>query len=241
MLSKEPVRRRKLFEEIVVRLEQAILDGRIKPGDQLPSERELMELYGVGRTSVREALFTLQRMGLVSINSGERARAMEPTAEALVSELSGAARHLLAQPGGVRHFQEARMFFEVGLVREAARHATDRDLAALAAALEENRKAIGHPNTFERTDVAFHFVLAQMTRNPIFVALHAAIADWLMEQRTTSLRIKGAGRTAYEAHSRIYDAIASRDPDQAETAMREHLEEVNRRYWAVIELRIDEA
>jgi len=233
MLQSEPIRRRRLYEDIVVRLETAIVQGQVAPGDQLPSERELMETYGVGRTSVREALFALQRMGLVSISSGERTRVTQPTPEALVNDLSGAARHLLAKPGGVKHFQQARLFFEVSLARHAAEHATPEDVAELAVALEANRQAIGQSEVFERTDVAFHYVIARISRNPIFTALHAAIAEWLMEQRTTSILAAGADRAAYRAHAKIHAAILRREPDAAAAAMRSHLEQVNRYYWAV--------
>src|SRR5262245_65174847 len=108
------IRRRRLYEEVAGRLEAMIQEGQYAPGDQLPSERELMKQFGVGRPAVREALFSLQKMGLVAVNSGERARVTQPTPEVVVQSLSGAARHLLSASDGVRHFQEARAFFEVG-------------------------------------------------------------------------------------------------------------------------------
>ncbi|HYZ63242.1 MAG TPA: transcriptional regulator NanR [Acetobacteraceae bacterium] len=231
--SPGPIRRRKLYEEVVARIEAMIHSGEYAPGDQLPSEREIMEAYAVGRTSVREALFALQKMGLVTINSGERARVTLPTAATLVGELSGAVRHMLAQPTGIEQFQQARALFETALARWAAKQATVEQIAALERALAANKNAIGQHIRFERTDVAFHYVLAEMPGNPIFTALHAAMADWLFEQRTTSIRAAGSERAAYRAHKRIFDAIAARDPDAAETAMQEHLDEVARYYWQV--------
>src|SRR5215471_18628149 len=129
------IRRRRLYEEVAGRLEGMIQEGHYSPGDQLPSERELMKQFGVGRPAVREALFALQKMGLVAVSSGERARVTRPTPKVVVESLSGAARHLLAAPDGVRHFQEARSFFEIGLARHAATHASDADIAELKAAL----------------------------------------------------------------------------------------------------------
>ena len=234
MLQKEPVRRRKLYEDIAKRIEEAILDGDLAEGDQIPSERKLMATFGVGRTSVREALFALQRMGLIALNNGEPARVTRPTPEVLVGELSGSARHLLSSPEGVRNFQEARLFLEVALARHAALHATKADIAALAHALEANQQAIGDTEKFVRTDVAFHFVLAQIPQNPIFTALHSAIAAWLREQRATAARAERASmRRAYNAHARIYDAVLSRAPDAAEEAMRRHLTQVSKFYWQV--------
>jgi GntR family transcriptional regulator, sialic acid-inducible nan operon repressor len=228
-----PIVRRKLYNEIADRIEAMIHDGQYAVGDSLPSEREIMETFGVGRTSVREALFALQRMGLLTINSGERARVTAPTPKALVSELHGAARYLLAQPEGVRQFQQARTLFEVALARFAAEHAKPKDVAALRAALEANQRAIGNDARFEATDVAFHYVLAEVPHNPIFTALHAAMASWLLEQRQTSIRVKGADRAAYRAHARIFDAIAAHDVDAAEAAMRAHLAQVEKFYWQI--------
>jgi GntR family transcriptional repressor for pyruvate dehydrogenase complex len=230
------IRRRKLYEEVASRIEAMIHDGRYLPGDQLPSERELMKQFGVGRPAVREALFSLQKMGLVAVNSGERARVTQPTPAVVVQSLSGAARHLLSASDGVRHFQEARAFFEVGLGRYAAQYATDDEIRQLADALEANRLALNDLRAFEQTDVAFHYVLAVIPRNPIFTAIHEAIVAWLTEQRRITLQYHRDKKfDAYRAHEKIYQAIAARDPERAEQVIREHLEDVAETYWKLQE------
>jgi GntR family transcriptional regulator, sialic acid-inducible nan operon repressor len=230
------IRRRKLYEEVASRIEAMIHDRHYLPGDQLPSERELMKQFGVGRPAVREALFSLQKMGLVAVNSGERARVTQPTPEVVVQALSGAARHLLSAPDGVRHFQGARAFFEVGLARYAAQHASDDDIRELARALEANRLALDDLRAFERTDVAFHYVLAVIPRNPIFTAIHEAMVTWLTEQRRITLQFHSNQKlVAYHAHEKIYQAIAARDPDLAERVIREHLDNVADTYWKLQE------
>src|SRR5688572_21418274 len=88
--TSNPIRRRKLYEEVAARIEDMIHGGRFAPGDQLPSEKDIMEELGVGRSTVREAMLSLRRMGLVTVRSGERARVTAPTANVLVDELSGA-------------------------------------------------------------------------------------------------------------------------------------------------------
>src|ERR1700704_1593075 len=120
---RNPIKRRKLYEDVALRIEQMVHEGRYSAGDQLPAERELMEELGVGRSAVREAMLSLQKMGLVTVSSGERARVTTPSATELVRELSGAARLLLAQDGGIGRFQEARALFEIGLARLAAEKA----------------------------------------------------------------------------------------------------------------------
>jgi GntR family transcriptional repressor for pyruvate dehydrogenase complex len=231
-----PIRRRKLSEEVAARLEAMIQEGGYQPGDQLPSERDLMKQFGVGRPAVREALFSLQKMGLVAVNSGERARVTQPTPQVVVEALSGAARHLLSASDGVRNFQEARAFFEVGLARYAARYASDEEIRELARALEANRLALDDLRAFERTDVAFHYVLALIPRNPIFTAIHEAMVAWLTEQRRITLQYHPNQKlVAYHAHEKIYQAIAARDPDLAERVIREHLDNVAQTYWKLQE------
>jgi GntR family transcriptional repressor for pyruvate dehydrogenase complex len=140
---------------------------------------------------------------------------------------------LLAQPDGMRLFQDARALFEVGLARLAAERATDADVAELAEALEANRRAIGDPEAFKRTDVAFHYRLAEIARNPIFTAICEAVAEWLTEQRTTSGRAPQSSKLAFAAHKRVFEAVAARDPDAAQAAMQQHLDTVAKLYWKV--------
>jgi DNA-binding FadR family transcriptional regulator len=228
------VRHRRLYEEVAERLEQMICEGELLESEHLPSERELMRRFSVGRPAVREALFHLRKMGLVEVRSGERARVTRPTPEVVIESLSGSARHMMAAPGGVLNFQNARIFFEAGLARHAALHASKADMAKLEEVLEINRQSIGDLKRFERTDVDFHYVFAVIPRNSIFTAIHAALAEWLLEQRQTTLA-PGEDVKAYEAHRAIYEAVAARDPDRSEQAMREHLEYVARRYGQVVE------
>ncbi|WP_191057710.1 transcriptional regulator NanR [Geminicoccus harenae] len=227
-----PVRRRKLYEEIVEHLEQMMFKGKLAPGDLLPSERELMEMFGVGRPSVREALFALQRMGLVAVRNGERAYVTRPSAERLVRELSGAARHFLAHPEGVREFQQARRMLECLMARHAAEQADDTDIAELAAALAENERAMADSfEEFARTDVAFHFRITQISGNSLFIAMHTAAVEWLSEQRLATVKAKGSMQDAFAAHQKIFNAIADHRPEEAAQAMATHLDQVVQYYW----------
>lgn len=227
----EVIQRRKLFHEVAERLQETILSGNLQVGDALPSERELMERYGVGRPAVREALLSLERTGLITISGGERARVARPSAQSMVAGLDPAVRHWLSDPQGVRHLQGARLLLEVALARQAASTASDADIARLRAALEENEAARGDLGRFERTDVAFHYVFAEITGNPIFTAIHQAMIGWLTEQRSATLRRPGAEAHAVRAHRSIFEAVAAHDAAAAEAEMRAHLGEVALLYW----------
>ena len=236
--ANRPIRPQKLYEQVAARLEARIIDKTYDFGDLLPSERDLMREFGVGRPAIREALAHLRNMGLVELRSGERAQVIQPTAEVVVEALSGVAKHMLTAQDGVRNFQNARLFFEVGLARHAAAHATEDDIEQLRLALEVNHRALSDLARFEKTDVAFHYVLAVIPRNPIFPAIHAAIVEWLVQQRHITLNWrgrKGTAEQAYGAHRAIYEAIAARDPERAEKAMRDHLAHVESVFWEAME------
>ncbi|KXS36935.1 transcriptional regulator NanR [Modicisalibacter tunisiensis] len=223
-MTKYKVERKTLSEQVAEQLEKDILEGRLKADDQLPAERELMEQFGVGRPAVREALFYLQRLGLIAINSGTRARVIRPTAEAVMARLSGVTRQLLAQSEGQQYFQEARAMFEISMARYAAQHASAEDIASLRRALDENREALDDDTRFKRSDNDFHGVLAAIARNPIFNAVHEALSEWLDDRRAHVLQREGEDHAALQAHTEIVEAIASGDPDAAEAAMRRHLD-----------------
>jgi GntR family transcriptional regulator, sialic acid-inducible nan operon repressor len=225
------IERRKLFEHVAAHLESQILSGKLRPGDQLPPERELQMRFGVGRPAIREALITLQRAGLVEIANGARARVATPTASNIFAGMAPGIRQMLASDEGQKHFQDARAFFEAGLARHAARSATAADMEELRAALDANCAAIGDVDAFIRTDIAFHFVLARIAHNPVFLALHDQISGWLKEQRIVTLAAPGQDRTAYEAHLSIFNAIFARDPDAAERAMLGHLNQLAATFW----------
>jgi DNA-binding FadR family transcriptional regulator len=230
------ITKRKLSEDVAERIQAEVASGGLKPGDRLPSERDLMARYGVGRSAVREALFVLQKSGLVQVRTGERARVTRPTPGFFVDTLAGAARHLLASEGGLRGFQEARLVIEGALARRAALQATAAEVERMAAALEANKRARGDPELARRTDVAFHRAIAEVGGNPIFPAINAAFVGWLVDQRAVSMQVPGAVDLAIGWHERIYRAIAARDAQGALEAMEGHLRVVQDYYWRVVEL-----
>jgi DNA-binding FadR family transcriptional regulator len=228
---------RRVYEDIAEALAEKIHSGELKDGSLLPSERELAEQFGASRTSVREALLSLQAAGLISVRQSARARVTQLDNAAFLNQLSTSAQSLLSRPGGMSDFQEARLLFECGLVRYAARYASPKEIERLRIALGQNKKSVNDPAAFAATDLAFHNILAEIPQNPIFVALNAALSEWLAHQRNVGLRtsIPGAAESAYVGHQAIYDAIAAHDVEAADRAMTEHLQLVSRYYWEAME------
>ena len=223
-MRQAPIARRKLYQEVQARLLQRITAGEIRPGEQLPSERELMEFYGVGRVAVREALQDLARSGIVEISHGERARVVVPTAHLLIEQIGGGARHLLRmQPETLGHLKDARLFLEVGMVRQAAEKATPDDVERLRQRLEAHKASLVTLDQFLQRDMEFHREIARISGNPIFPAIVEALFGWASAYYQTIVRAPGAESLTLAEHQRIIDAIARGDGDAAAQAMTEHL------------------
>lgn len=227
----ETIQRRKLYQDVLDRLMSRIRSGSVPPGAHLPSERELMEEYGVGRPAVREALQTLERSGIVEIAHGERARVVVPTAQSLVSQVATGAMHLLrTQPGSLEHLKEARLFLEVGTARIAAERATEEQVARLRLSIAQHRASMVNLEEFIERDMAFHREIADISGNPIFPAIVEAMFRWAGEYYTTLVRAPGAEELTLAEHAKIVDAIERHDADAAGAAMHAHLNRASALY-----------
>lgn len=224
-MRSEPITRRKLSDEVFDRLERMISSGELTPGDDMPSERELMDRFKVGRPAIREAMQSLERMGLVAISHGERAKVLELTAKSLFRQMDLTAKIMLAKSADtLEHLKSARIFFERGMAREAAQKASAEDIAALHAILDRQRASLGNAEAFIAADMAFHARIAEISGNPIFAAVSESMLAWLQEYHTDMLIWTGKERLTLAEHEEIVDRLAAGDADGAEQAMLKHLE-----------------
>jgi len=224
-LTQQPITRRKLSDEVFARLKKMITSGELKPGDVMPAERDLRELFQVGRPAVREAMQALSNVGLLTISHGERARVRQPTARSLFQQVDLGAQVMLAtSPGSLEHLKAARRFFELGMVRSAAERATEDDVAALEATLARQRELLGKADAFINADMRLHTQIAAISGNPIFEAVSEAMLSWLKEYHTEMLIWTGREKFTLREHEEIIRRIAAHDPDGAERAMVKHLD-----------------
>lgn len=228
--SNPTVGRRKRSHEIVELLEKAMISGEFEVGSQLPSEKVLAERFGVGRPSVREALFLLQQQGLVDVTSGTRARVTAPTNSFLVGQLSRFVKRMAATGEGQSQMEQTRLLFEAGVAWHAAEVATDEDIVRLKNALDANIAAVGDTAEFIRTDVAFHYELNAITQNTIFAAVHEILVEWLIDQRRTTIHMPDADRLSVRDHTSIYEAVAAHDSMRAFHEMASHLRLIRQLY-----------
>ncbi len=229
----EQIVRRKLSDEVFARLKAMITSGELQPGDEMPSERELMERFGVGRPAIREAMQALAGMGLVVISHGERAKVLELTAQSIFRQMDMTAKIMLAKSSDtLEHLKSARIFFERGMAREAALKGDTNDIASLRDILEQQRASLGDAEAFIAADMAFHTRIARISRNPIYIAVSEAMLAWLKEYHTEMLIWTGKEKFTLAEHEEIITCLEARDPDAAEQAVLKHLERSRSLYTA---------
>jgi DNA-binding FadR family transcriptional regulator len=236
--AEAPERRRPLPEEVADHILDWLRQEGLGAKDRLPSERELATRLSVGRSTVREALQRLRRMGLVEVRQGGRMRVAQPTAEGLIEQIAAPAKRMLAgTPGSLEDLKEARLLLEVAIVRLAAVRADATALAELAACQDRLRacalEAAEGPAGFDvflASDMAFHAALARATGNGVLAAVALAATGFLAEFHTGLVRLSGAEGLTIREHEAILVAVTARDADAAEVAMRAHLTRANALY-----------
>jgi DNA-binding FadR family transcriptional regulator len=227
--SFDPIRRRRLSDQVSAQIQVRIASGELRSGDKLPPERELAESFGVSRGAVREALRNLERSGLVSLQAGAHGGAFIGRGD---PGLIGDSFRNLYQLGSVSldALTEARLWLASTVVRIACARATEQDLALLTANVDEAERLLAAGRYDDKIDVhiEFHNLLARTTRNKVMAMLMGA----LMEVMRDFAHAAGGERNdlTIRARRRLLEALRRRDADAAVAAMTEHLESLRQRY-----------
>lgn len=231
MTEKNPISRVKLSDQVQSRLLSVIQTQGMQPGDYLPSERELMETYSVGRPAIREAMQNLQRMGLVEIKHGERPRVARPSFDRMVEQMTESMRHLLMHSStSLSHLKEARATFEMEMARIASRKRTPEDIADLKEILKNQESVRLISAAFLEWDGAFHHRIAEISGNPIFSSLSRALFNWLAQFHFDLVRKPGLEQLTLSEHWQILEAIERGDEEAAARFMEAHLNRANSLY-----------
>ena len=226
-----PITRQKLSDQVFDRLWQMIVSGELAPGDTMPSERVLMEKFGVGRPAVREALQTLANKGVITISHGERSRVNELSANIALDQVNDVARLLLsAEPSNLEHLKQVRKILEAGTVRTAAPLCSKKDAAELRGLVETQRSCIGNAKGFIKADIEFHTAIAEITENPLLKAVTHAMLSWLFEYYQPLLHWSGREETTLVEHAKLVDLLEAHDADSAADLMRKHLDRADPLY-----------
>src|SRR5205807_7912349 len=163
------VRTSRLYEQIVQQIEESILKGALKPGDQLPAERELAQNFGVSRTAVREAVKTLREKGLVEAYSGRGTFITNGTSQAMRQSLD--LMFKMAEPEGYVHLAEVRAILEPEIAALAATRIDEQYLDSMREAVAVMDRMPRDADSFIEADLDFHLSLAEAAGNPLILAL----------------------------------------------------------------------
>ena len=209
----------KVSDEIVQQVKTLISQGRLKPGDRLPPERELVKEFGVSRPSLREALNSLVGMGFLEVR-GKRTFIKSVASESMQNPLS-----LLIKADTQKIFDliEVRKAVEAMGAFHAAQRASEEDVKQLEGIIEEMRKAFEEGQFWEKQDADFHLGIAQATHNTIQAHVMSTIYDLLRESVARVFKDRSKVKKLLDQHYRIFSAIKSHSPDKARERTLDHL------------------
>ncbi len=233
LLNVERIRREPMAAEIARRLVDYLLSGGMEPGDRMPSERQLAEAFGVGRSAVREAIAALSLIGLIEVRHGNGTYLKRPDSPLLPQVLEWG---LLLGEQRTTDLIEARQKIEVNIAGLAAERRTDDDLLALGRVLtrmETESRVGGRTEVFVDADVEFHLRLAEAAGNSalrdVLSSIQALLRVWIGR-----VIAEGYRDVSYDEHVPILDAVRAGDVAAAEAAMDAHMRSATRRLHSTL-------
>jgi GntR family transcriptional regulator, transcriptional repressor for pyruvate dehydrogenase complex len=218
----EAIRRSKVYEEVAKQIERLILT-KLQPGDKLPSERELAEMLAVSRSSIRDAIRSLELLGMVEPRQGAGTVVREISADSVVNPL---ATLLTRQRQSVTELLDFRKMLEPPLAARAATHASAEEVAEMEEILRRQEEKLRGGEVPVEEDTEFHYSIAMAAENSVVLKVLDVLMDLLRETRERSLQVEGRPQKSLAGHRRILSAIKRRDAAAAEAAMRRHIEDV---------------
>ncbi|SIN91771.1 FadR/GntR family transcriptional regulator [Halodesulfovibrio marinisediminis] len=219
--SAHPSEQLKIYEQVVLRIQEMLRTGTLTVGDKLPPERDLASTFQVSRSSIREAIRSLQEKGIVEsrrgngtfvVNTGD---ILEPLAEAVTEQ-----RIYLLQ------IMEFRQAIEPAMAGLAARNATPEQLKEIAAIMKEKAPEPPEGDPWEK-DIRFHCAIAKASGNPLFEQALLNASTALEETRQAPLQTPERRAQSCSMHKEIFSAIVAGDETLATECMRKHLEQVH--------------
>ena len=219
----KPVKKTRVYEEIVVKIKDMLENGRLKSGDQLPGERELSEVFRVSRSSVREALRTLETQGFLESRQGDGTYIASKPVESLVNPLASV---IFSEKDSQMELFEMRRLIEPQLAYLAAERATQEEIAMMEQALVLQEEAVAKGETGTDVDKSFHYIMAKATKNKVLLRLTDSMRDLLAESRDKYLQVEGRPDKSISRHRQVLDAIKARDGELAAQVMLEHVVDI---------------
>ncbi len=217
------VHKARRYHQVADQIQQMIAQGVLKTGDRLPAERDLAAQLGVSRSSVRDAIRTLEVTGILESHHGRGTVIRDLSTDSLVVPLASV---LVRKRGMVAELLDVRRMIEPALAARAAEHASDAQIAQLQEILHRQRDKMRRGEDTMAEDSEFHRTIALAAKNSVVLRVLDILMDLLRESRSQSLQVRGRRERSYAGHVRVLNAIKRRDPAGASRAARQHLIEI---------------
>jgi GntR family transcriptional regulator, transcriptional repressor for pyruvate dehydrogenase complex len=232
--SLDPVSRTTLSEQVAKRLAARITAGDWQPGAKLPSEAELCKAFGVGRSSLREALTSLAFIGLIRMRAGGGSYVAEQPSAYLTRPWLHSG--LLSSEKALGEFVEARLILETDLAGLCAERITQEELKEMEALVVRMKLAIpDSADEFWKLDLSFHLLMGIAAKNEVLNTILKGVRDQMMELISKSLLLREGMEQAVLQHTKVLEALRQHSPAKAREAMRHHLQSFQRGYKVLFE------
>jgi len=214
-----------LRHEVAEYIRKLIEERKLKPGDRLPTEREMAEQFGVSRTVVRDAVKTLSGLGVLEVKHGVGIFVVTPDSRSIARQLSGLLQY---KEDTINNLFEVRMLLETSAAAWAAERRTREDLDRLFENVRSHKliSDSGDIRAMGELDRKFHVLVAESTGNPVIIRLMKNLLDLLVVSNQHTLTIAGRALQSVEEHEQIITAIEQQNAEQARRAMTKHLTSV---------------
>jgi len=231
----EPIKKSNLPDGIIKQIKNVILNGELKPGDKLPSERELAEKFRVGRSTIREALKALSYAKIV-IRTREGTIVNRNVLDYFIDSLS---EKLICKYIDFKDLLETRKILEIKLVSLASQRATTEDIETIGNIFKKmNIEIKGNPRKFIIDDIKFHESIAGAAQNRVLYEIFIAVRSLLRKSQEEVVKDPGIIKRSLEYHRQIFEAIKKQNASEAEIAMYNHLDNIEKTLMSLEELEL---
>ena len=220
MIETQVSRGTRIYEKVVEKLKESISRGDILPGDPLPSERQLMDDFGVSRSSLREAFRVMELLGLIESVPGKGRFVRYPKSPAEDE------KNIRLEDSAVLELMEARRILDPAIAAESAMRATSSDLTKLLRVLTATEKKLGQPNMRAQADFDFHIALAEATHNFVFVNITRMNFDLIMATHDKIYNLLEDKDAFLREHRSMYEAILDHDVELARDMASKHIDRI---------------
>ena len=225
----DTVKSKKVSQNITDQIRNAIFEGRLKPGNKLPHERELIEKFRVSKATLREALRSLEVLGFLEIRKGVSGGAFVTEVD-MIKARDSFANFLLFKNLSLKDLSEVRLLLEPYIAAKATLAITQEDLSRLEKLIKDSEETIGKSIAFEsrKEEIEFHRILASITGNPILMFILEFVENLLIDTKAILKPGEEFSNKVLRAHKRIYNGLLERNVEKVHKEMVKHIREVEK-------------